>query len=97
MLGFRVIASDSSTLKRGRAEAMTPKSKTLSGTSPKGFQMDSADRSNDQARLKYTTFRLDDKIPEAFSRLRKATPERRLCVYGVPESVPFLRGWGWSV
>lgn len=76
---------------------MTPKSKTLPGASPKGFQKDSADRSNDQARLKYTAFRLDDKLPEAFSRLRKATPERRLCVYGLPESVPFLRGGRWSV
>lgn len=44
------------------------------------------------ARPQYSAFRLDDKLPDAFSRLHKATPEPRHCVYGVPESIPFYRG-----
>lgn len=49
------------------------------------------DRANDRtARFQYSALRLDDKLPAAFSRLRKVTPEPRLCVYGLPDSVPFL-------
>lgn len=49
------------------------------------------------AHLQYTAFRLDGKLPEAFSRLRKATPEPRLCVYCVPESIPHYRGGRWTI
>jgi hypothetical protein len=56
------------------------------------------DRANDRkARFQYTAFLLDDKLPDAFARLRKATPEPRLCVYGVPESVPHYRGYRWTI
>ena len=55
------------------------------------------DRTSDRrARFQYTAFRLDDKLPEAFSRLRKVTPEPRVCVYGVPESIPFYREGKWT-
>ena len=70
---------------------MTGNKKSLPKAKPEGIEK--RDCANDRtARLKYTAFRQDDKLPEAFSRLRKATPEPRLCVYGIPESVPFLNG-----
>lgn len=33
---------------------------------------------------------LDDQLPEAFAELRRATPSKRLTVYGVWDSIPCI-------
>lgn len=74
---------------------MDEKRKSLPGAKPEGIEKrDCAnDRANDRkARFQYSALRLDDKLPDDFSRLHRATPEPRVCVYGVPESIPFYRG-----
>jgi len=70
---------------------MNRKKTTLPEWDPKGLDVDE-DRCNDQASIKYNDFKLDDKLTIEFADFYTTKSEPRLCVYGVPESVPFLNG-----
>ena len=69
--------------------------KTPQGRAMGPFQEGRKDRA-DQSRHQYTTLQEFDKDVQQFGRelqhFRKAKPEPRVCVYGIPASVPFSRG-----
>ena len=60
------------------------------------FQEERINRA-DQSQQQYTTLEEFGKDVQQFGRelqdFRAVTLERRVCVYGVPSSVPYAQGW----
>lgn len=48
-----------------------------------------------QPQYNHTTELIQDcqALERELQHFRSLTPERRVCVYGIPSSVPFSRGW----
>ena len=62
-----------------------------------GLKAKGADGRDQREHPKYNSFEElkqdTGKFSRDFGHFRSITPERRVCVYGIPSSVPYSRSW----
>lgn len=60
---------------------------------PQGKRTDRADQSQPQYKNKTALVQDCQRLEREVQHFRSVTPEPRVCVYGIPSSVPFSRSW----